>query len=195
MEEAKQRLLQLFKQEAVKFGEFQLSAGGRSNFYIDGKKITFHPEGSYLIGKILTTILREREIESIGGLSLGADPIVTAVAVVSQLEKYPISAFIVRKEPKKHGLQKHIEGCFNPDKPVAIVDDVRTTGTSTMKAITTVEKAGGKVKLVLSLVDRMERDEYGLKKKYPYVSLFTLKELGVGSGIGENAGSEVLLSG
>ena len=161
-------------------GKFTLSSGRESEYYIDCKLTTLDPEGAVLTGYTVFEFLRANQIraEAIGGMSIGADPIVTAVAVVSGLEGNPLPAFIVRKEAKAHGLKKQVEGMeLTPGKRVVIVDDVCTTGDSTLEAVQAVEQAGLKVVAVVSLVDREEGGSELLRQKYEYYSIFTAKEL------------------
>ena len=143
---------------AVKTGEFILSSGKKSNFYVDCRKISLHPRGSKLIGKIILEKIKDLKVEAIGGLTLGADPITSAVVTLGN-----IPGFIVRKKEKKHGTQQKIEGHIQSGWKVVIVEDVATTGASAMQAIETVEAAGAKVVKVISVVDREEGAASALK--------------------------------
>ena len=178
----KQRLLQLLRANSLQLGHFVLTSGKRSRYYFDSKFTTLHPEGSYLTAKlILETIKREElRIDAIGGLTLGADPIVAAVAAVSHVERElypPLSAFIVRKQPKGHGAKRQLEGYSPlPEAPVAIVDDVCTTGGSTLQAIERAEQAGCRVEAVLCLVDREEGGSEALRD-YRFLPLIQASEL------------------
>lgn len=176
------RLLQVIKNEAFKRGDFVLASGRRSCYYIDGKMVTLSPEGAYLTGKAVFDEIRHSGAEAVGGLTMGADPIATAVAIASYQERSPIPAFFVRKEPKKHGTRKRIEGPL-PTKPgvhVAIVDDVITTGDSVLEAIKVVEEMGCRVCKVVVLVDRLEGGGEVLRERgYDYAPLFTIEQLGV----------------
>jgi len=175
MSKEKEELLKLLKERAVKTGEFTLASGGKSNFYVDGKQVTLDPQGSYLLAKVILEKLEGLDVDAIGGLTIGADPIAAAVAITSRDRKKPISGFIVRKEVKKHGLQKEIEGIVKPGWKVVIVDDVITKGTSTAKAIKTVEKMGCKVVKVTCLVDREEGGAQTLKD-YDFDPIFKKSE-------------------
>jgi orotate phosphoribosyltransferase len=133
---------------------------------------TLWPEGAYLVGKAILEVLKDTSVETVGGLTLGADPIVTAVALVSHLEGKPLPAFIVREEFKKHGTQKRIEGNLLENSKVAIVDDVITTGTSIFKAIEAVEKRNCKVVKVIALLDRHQGGSDELRRRgYDFVAI------------------------
>jgi orotate phosphoribosyltransferase len=156
-------------------GDFTLSSGRKSGHYFDGKKVTLSPEGAYWVGKAIFDELKEIEVDAIGGLAIGADPIVSAVALVSHLEGKPIPSFIVRDERKEHGTKRKIEGHLQEGCRVAIVDDVITTGGSVSKAIEAVEAVNCKVVKVIVLVDRHEGGSDTLKDKgYDFTSILHL---------------------
>ncbi|MFB2968064.1 orotate phosphoribosyltransferase [Aerosakkonema sp. BLCC-F183] len=152
----RQQLLDLFCQLAYKEGDFVLSSGQRSTYYINGKLVTLHPHGALAIGRILLSIL-STDTQAVAGLTLGADPIVSAVSVVSAYENRPIPALIIRKEAKGHGTKAYIEG---PELPqgakVVVLEDVVTTGGSALKAVERLRDAGYVVEEVISLVDRKQ---------------------------------------
>lgn len=134
----------------------ELSSGRTSTFYIDMKPIMLDPEGAYLIGMSVLDLI-ERDVDLVGGLEMGAVPLATAVAVVSHIQKRPISAFFVRKQAKKHGTQATLEGVDNiHGKRVVVVEDVVTTGSSALKAVEAVRAAGGEIVKVIAIVDRRE---------------------------------------
>jgi orotate phosphoribosyltransferase len=150
--DAKNELIKLLKEkQAVKFGEFTLSSGRKSDFYVDCRKITLHPAGAKLIAKIILDKIRGVKVDAIGGLTLGADPITSSVVALSD-----IPGFIVRKKEKEHGTKQKIEGIIEPGFNVVIVEDVATTGASALQAIEAVESFGAKVSKVISVVDREE---------------------------------------
>ena len=151
-----ERLLEVFKERAIVRGDFTLSSGLKTSYYFDGRMVTLWPEGAYLIGRKIFHILAEAGVEAIGGMTVGADPIAAAVAVVSHLEGWPIPAFIVREGVKEHGTQKRIEGPLKAGSRVAIVDDVITTGGSVLRAIEAVEAEGCRVVKVVVLLDRQQ---------------------------------------
>lgn len=173
----KARLLEILK-GVVQYKEegFRLSSGKESNFYIDGKLITLSSEGAYLTAKIILSLIKDKQIDAIGGLTMGADPIVGGVAALSFKEGRPISAFIVRKDLKRHGTMKLIEGPLKKGGRVAIVEDVVTTGESALRAIKAVEEEDCKVEMVIALVDRLEEKKPELKN-YPFVPIFTREDL------------------
>ncbi|MHB9130943.1 MAG: orotate phosphoribosyltransferase [Armatimonadota bacterium] len=180
MPEDRARLLELLKTVALSRGHFILSSGKESTYYLDGRLVTLSAEGAYLIGKIMFRHLRDTDVQAVGGMSVGADPISTAVSLVSYLGGHPIPAFLVRKEAKTHGKQKQVEGPIPPNARVAIVEDTVTTGESSLKAIEAVEAIGCKVVTVLALVDRLEGGRELLESKgYHFNPLFTVRDLGV----------------
>jgi orotate phosphoribosyltransferase len=178
----RQRLKEILLEKSYRKGSFTLTSGKTSDFYIDGKQTTLSAEGGYLCGKLILEIINRAEepIEAVGGMTLGADPLVTAVSVVSHLEKCAIPAFIVRKEAKGHGTGNYIEGMSNmvPGCRVALLEDVVTTGGTLLQVIERVEAQGFKVGLVITVVERQEGGgEVLAKAGYKLESLFTRKQL------------------
>jgi orotate phosphoribosyltransferase len=159
------RLLEVFQEHAILHGDFTLTSGLKSSYYFDGRLVTLWPEGAYLIGKKICEILKGTGAEAVGGMTMGADPMASAVAVVSHLEGKPIPTFIVRAETKVHGTQKRIEGPLKKGSKVAIVDDVITTGGSVLRAIEAVEAEGCKVVKVVVLLDRHQGGSDEIKRK------------------------------
>jgi orotate phosphoribosyltransferase len=158
---------------------FLLASGKRSDVYIDVRKTALSAEGMELIGYTLYQELKLEPIDAIGGLTMGADPISIATALVSTMNNRLLDAFVVRKEAKKHGTQQWIEGNLRKDAWVAVVDDVVTTGESIITAIERVREAGYNVRKVLALVDREEGGAENIlaKTKCKLVSIFTKSEL------------------
>lgn len=178
----RQRLKEILLNKSYRKGTFTLTSGKTSDFYIDGKQTTLSAEGAYLCGKLIFELIREAKdtIGAVGGMTLGADPIVTAVSIASFLAQDPIPAFIVRKEAKGHGTGNYIEGLGNmePGCTVCLVEDVVTTGGTLLKVIERVEAAGFKVGLVVTIVERQEGGEDVMQQAgYPLKSLFTRAEL------------------
>jgi orotate phosphoribosyltransferase len=168
----------LLKERSLRFGDFTLASGRKSHYYFDSKLTTLDPEGAYLTAWcILDLIRRERlEARAIGGMTLGADPIVCAVAPLSHLEGPAMSAFIVRKGTKDHGTGKEVEGAPPEGTRVIIVDDVVTTAGSTLRAIGAAERAGLVVAAVICLLDREEGGAEALAS-YPFYPLFRRSEI------------------
>ncbi|MFL2804550.1 MAG: orotate phosphoribosyltransferase [Dehalococcoidia bacterium] len=161
------------------FGNFQLSSGGSSSYYFDGRILTLNPKGSYLTAKCFLPLILESGASFIAGPTLGADPIVASVATFSYLQNSPVNALIVRKEQKEHGGEKIIEGSFAPGSKIAVVDDTCTSGSSLFHAIKAIENEGGEVTKVLSILDR---NSGGSKKilddGYDFFSLFVANDKG-----------------
>lgn len=170
------RLLEIARETgALLQGEFTLASGRKSNHYFEGKRLTLSAEGAYLLGRVIFDELVNIDVDAVGGLAIGADPIATAVSLVSHLEGKPIPSFIVREEPKQHGTRRKIEGHIKKGFRVVIVDDVITTGGAVSKAIEAVEAAGCKVVKVIVLVDRHEGGSEKLKKLgYDFTSIIDL---------------------
>ena len=155
----KKRLIELVLEKAFKYSEepvFKLVSGRMSNYYFNCKAVTLHPEGMHLIGNIIYGMIKSGEIKGIGGLTLGADPISNAVAYTSFLKGAPVESFVVRKSAKSHGTMQWIEGNVAKGDRVVIVDDVITTGKSTIEAITRAKEAGLNIMKVIALIDRQE---------------------------------------
>ena len=176
----REKLLKLLRQEALEFREVILSSGRRSHYYIDCRRVTLSPAGAYLTAQLVLQQLPPREVDALGGLTLGADPIVAAVAAVSYLEGRPLNAFIVRQETKGHGGRQMIEGPpLASGARVAIIDDVATTGGSILKAIQAVQHhTNWQIARVLCLVDRQEgARELLAQAGFELIALFNGDEL------------------
>ena len=159
---------------------FTLASGEISQYYFNMKNTTFDPEGSSLLSSLILEILKPFEVQSIGGLEMGAVPIATAVASHSFQKGASIAGFFVRKETKQHGTKSLIEPKQKAGTNVAIVEDVTTTGASALRAVDALEKAGCNVSLVISLVDRMEgAEEAFTKRDIHFVSLFKASDFDI----------------
>ena len=177
--EIREELLKLVKEKAVRKGEHTLSSGKKSSYYIDGKQVTLDPQGILLVGKVILGMLQGTNATAVGGPTLGADPISAAVALLSSQTGKPLKAFIVRKEEKKHGTQRRIEGpALEPGDRVAMVEDVITSGGSVLDAIREVEKLKCHVVKVICVVDREEGGQQALAD-YNFSPIFTKSELGL----------------
>ncbi len=176
--EPRARMLELLRQHSLALGEFTLASGRRSGYYLDTKKTTLLPEGGYLAARLLLELLREEriEVDAIGGPTIGADPIVCAASALTHLEGRPLRAFLVRKEAKEHGTGRRLEGNLAPGSRVAVVEDVVTTGGSTLDAVRAVEQEGHRVVAVVCLVDREEGGADRLRE-YPFYALYRSSEI------------------
>lgn len=174
----RQLLLDLFCQGAYQEGDFVLSSGQRSSYYINGKQVTLHPQGAWMVGRLLLERL-PASVQGIAGLTLGADPIVTAVSVVGGHCDRTLFPLIVRKEAKGHGTQAYIEGLALPEgTPIAVLEDVVTTGQSALKAVDRLRAAGYTVDRVIALVDRLQGGAALYQEKgLAFEALFTIQDL------------------
>lgn len=181
VKELKKRLLALLEKEALKRGKFVLSSGKTSNYYLDGRIITLTPEGAYLVASVILELIKNEHIDAIGGPTLGADPIVGAVAALSHIRQVPIKAFIVRKAAKEHGTRQQIEGpTLMKKSKVVLVDDVATTGKALIEAKEALSKIGVKVSRTIVIVDRKEGAKENLAKAgLRLESIFTVKDFGL----------------
>lgn len=151
MSDKKAQLAQLVKDLAVVHGKVTLSSGKEADYYVDLRRATLHHEASPLIGQLLRELTADLEFDAVGGLTLGADPVATAVMHAAGR---PIDAFVVRKEAKKHGMQRRIEGPSIVGKKVLVVEDTTTTGNSPLTAVEAVRAEGAEVVAVATVVDR-----------------------------------------
>ncbi len=157
--EMRERLIELLLEFAFQYSEtprFKLAHGGGSQFYFNCKRVTLDPEGMCLIGNLVYEAVKGQGIRGIGGLTLGADPIANAAAYTSWLRGEPIQSFVVRKTQKDHGIIAPIEGKVKAGDRVFVVDDVITTGGSTLQAISACRQSGLEIAGVVALVDRQE---------------------------------------
>ncbi len=158
MDNARTRLLRMLAEKSFRLGNFMLSSGGTSDYYIDCRLTTLDAAGAVATGEAVLEEIRERgwKADAIGGLTMGADPIVVASSVISAQQGSPINGFLVRKAEKTHGMGQRIEGFREKGARVVIVDDVCTTGASTIQAIEVAREFGFEVAGVLCLVERQE---------------------------------------
>jgi orotate phosphoribosyltransferase len=184
---ARSDLLALLSRQSVVYGEFTLVSGKKSDFYVDSKLTSLDPRGALLIGQVGWELIQKESVargitpQALGGLTMGADPIALAVGMAASAANPgppPLQVFCVRKSPKAHGRTKLIEGPFTAGQPVVVVDDVITTGGSTIQAIDAIEQEGGKVAFALVLVDRQEGGRAAIEARgIPVVSIFTREEI------------------
>jgi len=176
----KTRLAKLILERCFRYADrpiFKLASGRMSQYYFNCKPVTMSPEGMYLIGELIFHLVSFLKPDAIGGLTLGADPIAYAVCLTSYLKGTSIKAFTVRKEPKGHGTKQWIEGDIKEGERVVIVEDVVTTGGSTIKAITRAQASGLEVIKVVTLIDREEGGKEAiLQYTHDFESIFTRSE-------------------
>lgn len=174
----RQELLDLLCQLAYQEGDFVLSSGQRSSYYINGKPVTLHPRGALAVGQLVLSRL-PLNAQAVAGLTLGADPMVTAVSVVSVYENRPIPALIVRKEAKGHGTRAYIEGPELPEgTEVVVLEDVVTTGQSALKAVERLRQAGYQVNHIIALVDRLQGGaELYREKGLQFEAIFSIQAI------------------
>ncbi|WP_298436937.1 orotate phosphoribosyltransferase [Geobacter sp.] len=177
----KERLKQIVLELSYEKRKVILASGRESDFYFDGKQTTLHAEGGLLVGKLFYEAIKDVEgVHGVGGITLGADPIATATSIAAYLDGRPVHAFIIRKEPKGHGTGQWLEGRKNlpPGSKVVIVEDVVTTGGSSMKAVRRAEEEGLVVLGIVSLVDREEGGRENIEKEGFWLrTIFTKSEL------------------
>lgn len=182
----KEALLRLLRQKSVLFGDFTLASGAKSDFYVDCRITTMDARGAWLIGLLGARIIEEtawitgQRPVSVGGLTMGADPVALAIALASSFtgSATPLHAFSVRKAAKSHGRGKLIEGNFAAGQDVVVVDDVITTGGSTLQAIDSIQAEGGRVVMALAVVDREEGGRAAIEARgIPVRALATKSEL------------------
>jgi len=177
MDQRRQRLFELIKERSFRRGNFTLASGKQSSYYFDSKPTMLHPEGATLLAQLIFDAIKDVNADCVGGLEMGAVPLIAPVAIQSLEAGQPLMGFFVRKAPKDHGTKQRVEGIDMAGKTAVIVEDVTTTGGSAMQAVEEVKKAGGKVALVISILDRGE----GARELYaaagvPFTSLFTAEE-------------------
>jgi orotate phosphoribosyltransferase len=176
----RQQLIELFRERALTFGDFTLASGQKSSYYLDGKQITLHSVGLRLVAEGLLDLLDDVEFDAIGGMSIGADPIIGGVLTVAAERGRSLAGFLVRKEAKGHGTQRFVEGPVQPGSKVVIVDDVITTGGSSLLAVDRIQEFGCEVVQVVGIVDRMQGGAANFAERgLSFRSLLTIEDLGI----------------
>jgi orotate phosphoribosyltransferase len=177
----REALKQLVRDKALRFGEFTLASGKQASYYLDCRQITLDSQGARLIGEGMLELLAGDMPELVGGMAIGADPITAALLTLAGVREIPLRGVMVRKEAKQHGTGKFVEGPFQEGERVAIVEDVVTTGGSSVAAIERCEAVGLKVQRVLAIIDRLEggREAFAARG-YELTSLFTVRDFDIG---------------
>ena len=178
IDQDKSKLLEILKKEAFFKGKFILSSGKESNFYLDARLVTLSAPGAYLTGRIILAMVQGETIDAIGGPTLGADPMVGAIASLSYQVGKPIPTFIIRKTPKAHGKGQQVEGpALKEGCSVVIIDDVATTGKAFVESIEVLQKMNVKIKKAICIIDRGEGARESLAKyNVPMESIFTIDQ-------------------
>ena len=180
LESDRQSLIALIQDEAVFRGDFTLSSGKKATYYVDMRKLTLDHRAAPAIGRLVLDVIRDLDVDAVGGLTLGADPIANAVLHASVAAGTPVDAFVVRKEPKDHGRGRQIEGAEVAGKRVVIVEDTSTTGGSPLKAAEVVAAAGADVVAVVTVVDRKTGAQAAVEAAgYEWRSVIDLDDLGL----------------
>ena len=180
LESDRQALIALIGEEAVFHGDFTLSSGKKATYYVDMRKLTLDHRAAPAIGRLVLDIVRDLDVDAVGGLTLGADPIANAALHASVAADAPVDAFVVRKEPKDHGRGRQIEGAEVDGKRVVIVEDTSTTGGSPLKAAQVAKDAGADVVAVVTVVDRKTGAQAAVEAAgFEWRSIIDLDDLGL----------------
>jgi orotate phosphoribosyltransferase len=180
---AREQLINLLAKNSFRLGEFTLSSGGKSDYYIDCRTTTLHAQGAELTGRVFLELIQSKswQAQAVGGLTMGADPIVVATSVISSQAGSPIHGFLVRKAEKSHGMGRRVEGFQEKGARVVIVDDVCTTGSSTIQAIEAAREFGFEIVGAACLVERLEAGGRPAVEKAaspaPFISIFTSNDV------------------
>jgi orotate phosphoribosyltransferase len=183
MSSPREQLLSLLATNSFRLGEFTLSSGAKSDYYIDCRTTTLHADGAALTGRVFLDLLEKQgwRPQAVGGLTMGADPIVVATSVISAQAGTPIHGFLVRKAEKAHGMGRRVEGFQEKGASVVIVDDVCTTGSSTIQAIEAAREFGFNIAGVACLVERLEAGGRPAVEKAaapaPFIAVFTSNDV------------------
>ncbi|MBQ9875196.1 MAG: orotate phosphoribosyltransferase [Thermoguttaceae bacterium] len=178
----KEELKALVRERSLKFGDFVLASGKKAKYYLDGKMTTLDSRGATLVGEGILDLLQgdDNFPSAVGGMSIGADPICAAVLTIAGVRGIDLKGFLVRKESKGHGTNKFVEGPVKAGDRVVVVEDVVTTGGSSLKAIDRLEEAGIKVDGVIAIIDRMEGGAQAFEERgYSFRSLLKITDFGI----------------
>ncbi len=176
----KQELIKLVREKALKFGEFTLASGKKASYYLDCRQVTLDARGAKIIGEGMLELIGEKLPPLVGGMVIGADPITASILTLSGIAGNDLRGIMVRKEAKGHGTGKYVEGPYIKGEEVVIVEDVVTTGGSSLKAIEYCESVGLKVRRVLAIIDRMEGGKEAFSAAgYELTTLLTIEDFGI----------------
>ena len=177
----REHLQSLILEKALKFGDFTLASGKKATFYLDCRQVTLDSVGAKLIGEGILELLQQNSTpQAVGGMVIGADPITAAVITAAAYQNIPLKGFMVRKQSKGHGTNQYVEGPITAGDRVVIVEDVVTTGGSSLEAIERVEALGMTVDGIIAIIDRLEGGREAFEAKgYSFRSLFTVRDFGI----------------
>ncbi|QDU55484.1 orotate phosphoribosyltransferase [Aeoliella mucimassa] len=176
----REKLKDLIRQHALKFGDFTLASGKKASYYLDCRQVTLQAEALPLVGAGMLELMADDMPELVGGMVIGADPITASILTIAGQQGQPLRGIMVRKEAKGHGTKKFVEGPYREGERVVIVEDVVTTGGSSLRAIEYCEEVGLKVERVLAIVDRLEGGKQAFADKgYELTTLFTVEDFGI----------------
>ena len=176
----RQQLIDVFRQRALKFGDFTLASGKKASYYLDGKQVTLHSTGLRLVSLGFLELLQGVPFQAIGGMSIGADPLVAGALTVAAERGQEYAGFLVRKEPKGHGTKKYVEGPVEPGMKAILLEDVVTTGGSSILAAQRAREFGMEVVMVAAVVDRMEGGRAAFAAEgIEFRSLLTIEDFGI----------------
>ncbi len=176
----KQVLIGLIRDKALKFGEFTLASGKKASYYLDCRPVTLDSAGACLVGAGMLDLLSDDLPDLVGGMAIGADPITGAILTLAGMRGTPLRGVMVRKEPKAHGTGRYVEGAYHDGEELVIVEDVVTTGGSSLLAIERCESVGLKVHRVLAIIDRLEGGRQAFAEcGYQLTTLLTIRDFGI----------------
>jgi len=176
----KQDLIALVREKALKFGDFTLASGKKASYYLDCRQVALDSQGARLIGEGMLDMLGDDLPDLVGGMAIGADPITGSIVTLAGIRNVPLRGVMVRKEPKQHGTGRYVEGPYQEGEDLVIVEDVVTTGGSSLLAIERCEAVGLKVKRVLAIIDRLEGGREAFADRgYELTTLLTIKDFGI----------------
>lgn len=179
----RQALIELVRKKALRTGEFTLASGKKASYYLDCRRVTLDSAGAKLVGEGMLELLGPNLPDAVGGMAIGADPITAAILTLAGMHNIPLRGVIVRKEAKEHGTGRSVEGPVEPGDEIVIVEDVVTTGGSSLKAIERCEEFGLVVRRVLAIVDRLEGGaEAFAERGYELTPLLTIRDFGIEPG-------------
>ncbi len=176
----RQKLIGMVRERALKLGDFTLASGQKSSYYLDGKQVNLFSLGLRLVSEGLLDLLDGVEFDAVGGMSIGADPIVGGMLTVAAERGCSLCGFLVRKEAKGHGTNRYVEGPVQPGMKVVVIDDVVTTGGSSLQAVDRVTEFGCQVVQVVGIVDRLQGGAANFAaRSLPFKALLTIEDLGI----------------